>query len=547
ITPVFDWRSAGRNNVARVRVSGAVGPRLTVQEEFLGTHTFVGGSRPVRLDIAAGQPITFTWFADATEYGGEIVAYRFGWNIRNPENDQEWSSWSLSNRSAPPRTFNSGSHRFFLQARDNAEVITSAIIELTIHQVTLLRDVVWIDDTQEVVPGSGQEIQEDDRWLQVLSEVADEHGLMFDPGRDVFDIVKNRGEAPPIETIFDYKAVVWSARKRDSSALQELTRFFDPFVPRNRNTVRSFNYMNIYLANGGTLWINGDRPARDMWPEEHRALPHPINVTNWDDPIEPHPFIDSVGTTSLLYNMGIEIFDVGAGTGFARNGGPQFCRGFERAQPQGFEMQTTESSEVLDHTHTIDILTDDVESPPAGGVTVQTSVEFDHMHTVHVSEEDFSELMAGNTVELVSSEEGQPQPHTHVFELVDQLGLWGAPALSTSGSWNVPGTTGRNMIGIFNMPNAMAQQTPPLLPLDGISVVLYTYMGKPEDREAGFFYPETADKQPTFILAKGSIRDRFYSRAFCGFEPYLLSSISHKRLLEFILVRHFRLGQPVAN
>jgi len=36
--------------------------------------------------------------------------------------------------------------------------------------------------------------------------------------------------------------------------------------------------------------------------------------------------------------------------------------------------------------------------------------------------------------------------------------------------------------------------------------------------------------------------DPDYTRAFCGFEPYLLELSSHKDLARFVLVRHFRLG-----
>ena len=69
--------------------------------------------------------------------------------------------------------------------------------------------------------------------------------------------------------------------------------------------------------------------------------------------------------------------------------------------------------------------------------------------------------------------------------------------------------------------------------------------GVPEDAARGVTYPETADKQPLLILAKGSPLDPQFSRAFCGFEPYLLERASQKDLTAFILIRHFRLGQAL--
>ena len=164
------------------------------------------------------------------------------------------------------------------------------------------------------------------------------------------------------------------------------------------------------------------------------------------------------------------------------------------------------------------------------------------------------QLRQGATVTVVSSSSVVPQEHDHTFTLVDQLGLWGVPVLERGSTWAQPptqpgGLTGRPNIEIYNMPGELANQSPPLIPPQGISVVVYNYVSGPgsrEDPSANRFYPLTADNQPVFILAKGSVRDQGYSRAFCGFEPYLLSERSHRALAEFVLVKHFRLGQ-VAN
>jgi len=178
----------------------------------------------------------------------------------------------------------------------------------------------------------------------------------------------------------------------------------------------------------------------------------------------------------------------------------------------------------------------------------------DHKHTVYLSHDDLVLLGQGSTVTVVSSSSAVPQTHDHTFKLFDQLGLWGAPVLERGSTWAQPssqqgGLTGRPNIEIYNMPGTMASQSPPLVPPLGISVAVYNYVSGPgskEDPSVNRFYPLTADNQPVFILAKGSVRDQGYSRAFCGFEPYLLSERSHRALAEFVLVHHFRLGQ-VAN
>ncbi len=139
-----------------------------------------------------------------------------------------------------------------------------------------------------------------------------------------------------------------------------------------------------------------------------------------------------------------------------------------------------------------------------------------------------------------------PEPHTHSFELVDQQGLWGAPALLLATDWpQAPSRTGRTNIEIYNMPIGLSLQSPPLVPRFGISTTPYLFKtgaSTREDPSRSFFYPETADRQPAMVFAKSSTKAQFYTRAFCGFEPFLLDSQSHLALTEYIVVRHFRLG-----
>ncbi len=547
ITPVFDYQTIGKNNCARVRVSGNVGPLLTVRETFLGTQTFIGGSKPVRIDVAGGQPINFRWSANADTYGGEIIAYRYGWDIRNPDNDQEWSSWSLSTRSALTQSFSTGSHRFFLEVRDNAESVTRATYEMTVHTVTRTRDLLWVDDA-DYQTDLGTEAQEDASWVNVLGQVANANGFTFEPTLDIYDVIENRKEPPPIQKIFDYRAVIWSNRSgRDgSSALRRTAQFSDPIPVRNQNTAKAFNFINIYLANEGNFWVNGFRPARQLWPDERVRGKEgdPVNVTNWDDPIEPHPpGIDSVGTSSLLYRMGIEMFDVGSSLEIFRQRPPFYCYGFERCAVAVSDTQRTDSDVVEKHSHSVLLLTSEVEAIPPVDRTYTTSTALDHAHTLTLTSADFVALQRGATVLVESEPAVLPQPHAHTFAIVDQFGLWGAPMLRVSTLWSQAGTGGRDGIEIYNMPNARVGENPPLVPLPGISLDVYCYVAQlRENPSAGFFYPETSDNQPALVLAKGMPSEPYYSRAFCGFAPNLLEEQSHNRLAQFVLVRHFRLG-----
>ncbi len=463
-TPVFDWSTPGKNNTALVRVTGSIGPLLRVRDEYLGTQTFVGGSRPIRIDVAAGQPLRFRWVADTKHYGGEIIGYRYGWDIRDVDDDAEWSSWSRTTTSAPERSFNDGTHRFYVQVQDNAHSVAQAIYELPVHPVTRARPVLWVDDTDYLTDVTTERV-EDERWVEVLSRLAGEGHFDFDLNADVFSVADNRREPPPIQKIFDYRAVVWSVRsnQRGQSALRTVAQFVDPLPTRNQNSAKSYNYVNVYLANGGRLWINGFRAARTLWPNE-RIRGHefdPVNVTNWDDPLEAHPLgIDSVGTTSLLYAMGIEMFDVGSAIDSKRLGLAQFCKG----------------------------------------------------------------LAPGDAADAA-----------------------GAPSLGLGPLWTqVAGTSARANVEIYNMPRAMITQRDPLVPLPGISFTLYSYVsGLPQNEVTGFGYPDTADRQPVFVMAKSWPGEARYSRAMSGFEIFALTTESHVDLARYVLIHHFGVGTGV--
>jgi hypothetical protein len=544
ITPVFDTAAGGKNNAVLMRISQPAGPSLLVEDRYLGAYSFVGKVPPVPLDVATGQPIRFRWSGNAAQYGGQIAGYRYGWNLRDPSNDADWGSWSLTGVEAPTHTIAFGEHRFYLQAQDNAGNVTSVVFELTSHEVTRVRDLLWVDDTASVV--AHDEELEDQRWVGVFDALAQAHGFSFFSDTDVYDVSRHANAPPPIDYAFRYKAIVWSVRNgsRGVSGLRTLAQFFDPFAARNRNRTIVFNYLNSYLRHDGKLWLNGFRPALQLWPVERRRGEEedPVNVTHWDDPLTPHPLEDSVGTTSLVYQMGIEMFDVGAATGAARNGVPHFCRGLARAIPAGLETETFDSTVELGHAHVLGIPASVVAAAGADTVWLETNTAAQHRHRVRLTPERLDALRAGATVRLVTEPAEVPTPHAHEFELRDRVGYWGAPVLVTGATWGFRlGEPGRPNIEIYNMPSALATQHPALVPPPGITTVLYTYVSG-VSTSSGITYPQTADGEAVCVLGKTTPASTTYSTAICGFEPHLLVPTSHAQLAEFILVRHFGLG-----
>lgn len=467
VTPVFDAFAPGKNNVAMVRASASLGATLQVSDRSIGTATFVRSARPQFVDAAAGQPIEFHWLGDASAYGGQITHYRYAWNILNPGNDEEWEQgWARDVLQSTPRTFQGGTQRFYLQCRDNAGVITGVEIVIDVHQVTRSKDILFVDDTEQ--PGEGLESLEDARWRAVLdSLVARRPSIDFHAGRDIYDVVSNRYPPPPLSKIFDYKTIVWAVvQGRSGSALRTLGHYFDPFLNINHGQMASFNYLNVYLDAGGEIWVSGDQPGHVIWPvlrQQNIDLQLPVNVTHWDDPVQldpPHP--DSAGVNSLLYRLGVEIFDIGGGGRAPRPRRDRiihYCSGFRRA--------------ILDSLN----------------------------------------------------------PSVAEFLYTDSL--WPRPVDSTINPHRA-----RPNIEIYNM---LVLQSGPLVPPPGLSLPLYLYQsGVPAS--SGVHWPQTADGTPAVILRKNRITDANYSRALCGFEPWLLRFDSHLALADAILLRHMRLG-----
>ena len=90
-------------NFRKFVVSESAVPTLYVTEDFIGTYLFEGRNfRPVSKDLPPGVPLNFRWRASAYDYGGEIVGYRYGWDIADVNNDDDWPvQWSPYHRSAP--------------------------------------------------------------------------------------------------------------------------------------------------------------------------------------------------------------------------------------------------------------------------------------------------------------------------------------------------------------------------------------------------------------------------------------------------------------
>lgn len=131
ITPKFTG-DATQNNYAAITVDGALrtGPHLTVhsRQDSLSAWSFPGIGSPALNASVANDTLTLFWDVMQTNhYGGRTRDYRYGWNIVDVNDDQQWTAWSAV-RVASPHILDAGGDVFKVQARDNIGQITTGTI-----------------------------------------------------------------------------------------------------------------------------------------------------------------------------------------------------------------------------------------------------------------------------------------------------------------------------------------------------------------------------------------------------------------------------------
>jgi hypothetical protein len=264
VTPTFVWG----DNVKHVEIGTDKYPSLLVNEKFLGGETFAGVNRVKAFDIVEGVPLEFTWSADASSYAGVIDAFRYGWDVADPndENDPGWAvSWGKGAawRRAKPRSFLQGAHNFVVRVRDNSGTISQGLYLLQVVQIAKppeQRPILLVDDWRNADTAEGQAFDAlwDRRWNDILQPV-----VGFQPA-DVIE-AQDAGGLLKFATVNEYRGVVWFVNASKKSF------FFNAFAPVSLDTPQ-FNWMQVYQARVGNLFLvgpsavlNGIEPSNPPW------------------------------------------------------------------------------------------------------------------------------------------------------------------------------------------------------------------------------------------------------------------------------------------
>jgi len=355
ITPVFtaDDRNSGSNgNVRRVKVGPLdSGPTMTVQNDYIGIIRTSSCNTPTSiLDSPASVPLGFNIQATADSYGGTVTGYRYGWDIADLNNPEEWeidmTSMTMSitgtgTASVPPRAFFFGTHTLTMEVEDNSHYCSRVEIKVNIVPFTLERNLLVVDDDSSDESasagwsgvGSSPNDQEHDQfWIDAAAEVGG-----FD---NVIDMLDTHQKFIPLTTLAQYKSIIWDvfgANDNPFAAKQPLLYDYIGYRPKNPVNAPAGklkpNVLALTMAAGGHIMLCGRQPVQEVCSRTYTAgARYPIiflyelegkqGESPKDDAIA-----SPIGDASFAYReLCLETLDFSLQTTILRRAKNQYCR-----------------------------------------------------------------------------------------------------------------------------------------------------------------------------------------------------------------------------
>ncbi len=280
-------------NVRRIKIAARTsGPTFVLTSTLIGSIITKTCDYPLTIvDVPAGIDITFLLSACAEDYGGTVAGYRYGWDILDLNDPDQWeidyTPFVSAVATTPPRRFNFGTHTFTAEVIDNSGFCSRIEVKFNIIRFTGERNLMLVDDYKpDEVPGQNgwvttnggvpSDAEHDAFWLDMTSNLDG-----FDPLRDV--IATSQDRELPLTTIATYKSIVWSVFSdidtRDTAALPSLYQYI---VYRSKRPPAGSggacsnsggvsgkvvpNYIGLAMQAGVHVLIAGNHPIQNMVP-----------------------------------------------------------------------------------------------------------------------------------------------------------------------------------------------------------------------------------------------------------------------------------------
>ena len=266
VSPVYDLTKNLRRIIVGPRSSG---PILEVRNEFVGTiRTSSPNTPPTILDLPAGVPMRFEFEATAESYGGLVSGYRYGWDILDLNDDEQWeidvTPFIGDVARSPSRNFFFGTHSFFIEVVDNSGFKSRVEVTVNIVPFTFERNLLLVDDWGEGLRcffftngATPCDFEHDRFWESMLESVQG-----FNPVADVFELGTLGNNELPIQVLARYKSAIWIAHGTTTgnagAFLNDLITFKDPNRPISGGKT-SPNLVALYMAAGGHVLLAGNQ------------------------------------------------------------------------------------------------------------------------------------------------------------------------------------------------------------------------------------------------------------------------------------------------
>ncbi len=266
ITSIMKRDDEGAGNLRDFSVATNKTPDLTIREATIGSSTFTGtSSKAKEVFLPPGVELNFSWSANAVEYGGKIVGYRYGWDIINTEIDDEWdvSTFGLDYKQCTKK-WTTGQHTLYVEAKDDAKQVSRGLIRIQIVQFEMERDLLLVDDwisyTGPQTSWNGQIPIEDNHDNFLAGIINDNLGSNFNdaqfPEGDVYPTTLG---ALRISDIADYKNIIWIYSSSMESEWTKNIRFVGESEAAEISTGSeiSVNLIKLFLHTGGHVLTYG--------------------------------------------------------------------------------------------------------------------------------------------------------------------------------------------------------------------------------------------------------------------------------------------------
>jgi hypothetical protein len=348
--PIFSF---DKNMLDMRAMADAALPRITVSNEFFFYEQ--GQGRPldraevIDLDVPAGRPIPFNWFAfpgrdrNGNPGGGPIRGYRWALDLADVYDERQgddgghsghWTRWGLTNTSATVGPFHGGeTHTLYIEASGDLCEAGSAVVSLfslrlNVIQPTFNKELLVVDDTRLRLDkvnigstcsddvnrptGSWPTQAELDTFLYARGGVpwrCYPPGTISPPGilnGYSFDTLgtnlRIQNLTIPLSTLGHYRNVIWLTDGAGALNNKPGTDAGDIAGPqtsmRYMNSNQKENTLAAYVAQGGRLWLAGGGAATASMVNFNRGLndntlpiPRTLTFRNTDNELIPGRFM----------------------------------------------------------------------------------------------------------------------------------------------------------------------------------------------------------------------------------------------------------------